>query len=628
MQCTMETQPSIQDILQIEFSPPLDTSLIAAIVADYVSGNDTKRQDELHQLREVLSNLASEAEKELFDSDERSLSDFSQLQASSTSLADDTSSSFDYSTTDISGYTSTSSRSDASSQPFSHPLGFLRAAFPQVSISKLKKILASHGGRIDDLDMEALVEEVLTAEYVRELEERGLDESDSKVMGYEGPWELVERKTKGVPKQKRHFKKGTTFTLVDVRQQQHARPTPSSSSPHTGVPDPWTQLASVASHLAMLIPSQPVSYFQSIFHSPNYSSPGQALRAALVQISRQVSKHSNDELTEEESPLLFSMFEILTTSHMYSDLNVEQRDQLLEDALFALRATGGDPNTALDIVQILVELDADLTSKEYTWGVYHQKAPQLKVTTKLPSGPPNIPPPPDIPRRSQTLPSPSSLEKARPPPNGWKTIPAKPSPDGPHPLAGVIRAYTIQSPTKPARKVRGAGNGNGKGGKGDVGELQMSSKVAAAKREWELQEQRRAALREAGKAWQTGHSKNHGGEIAFYFAERARELQEQVQREQLKRARELVMRSRSVSPTSETIDLHGLIVAEAVAISREYLGEYFSGKVVRIITGRGKHSLNGIGVLGPAVRNALTSDGWIVDTVDGGLIVRGPTGPS
>ena len=140
-----------------------------------------KRQDELHQLREVLSNLASEAEKELFDSDEQSISSFSQPQHSSTSLADDSSSLFDYSNTDISGYTSTSSRSDASGQPFSHPLGFLRAVFPQVSTHRLKKILASHGGHVDDLDMEALVEEVLTAEFVREFEERDLDESESKI---------------------------------------------------------------------------------------------------------------------------------------------------------------------------------------------------------------------------------------------------------------------------------------------------------------------------------------------------------------------------------------------------------------------------------------------------------------
>ena len=64
---------------------------------------------------------------------------------------------------------------------------------------------------------------------------------------------------------------------------------------------------------------------------------------------------------------------------MYAGLNVEERDQLLEDALFALRATGGNPNTALDVVQLLVELDADFSSKEYAWGVYHQQAPQLKA---------------------------------------------------------------------------------------------------------------------------------------------------------------------------------------------------------------------------------------------------------
>ena len=37
--------------------------------------------------------------------------------------------------------------------------------------------------------------------------------------------------------------------------------------------------------------------------------------------------------------------------------------------------------------------------------------------------------------------------------------------------AGVVRAYTSQNPAPSGRKARGAGNGAGKGGKGDVGEL-------------------------------------------------------------------------------------------------------------------------------------------------------------
>ena len=96
------------------------------------------------------------------------------------------------------------------------------------------------------------------------------------------------------------------------------------------------------------------------------------------------------------------------------------------------------------------------------------------------------------------------------------------------------------------------------------------------------------------------------------------------------------------TPYVESIDLHGTVVKEAVAISREFAAENWkglfsfscvqetcnsssnvSGKPLRIITGRGKHSMNGISVLSPAVKNALIADGWRVDTFDGGVMVRG-----
>ena len=47
------------------------------------------------------------------------------------------------------------------------------------------------------------------------------------------------------------------------------------------------------------------------------------------------------------------------------------------------------------------------------------------------------------------------------------------------------------------------------------------------------------------------------------------------------------------------------------------------GKPVVFITGRGSHSANGVGVLGPAVSNALTEDGWIIGKREGGVVVRG-----
>ncbi|KAI0675688.1 Smr-domain-containing protein [Trametes maxima] len=614
----MGSQPTLQDVLQAEFSPPLDTSLIAAIVADYVCDNESSGGVDLQRLREVLSNLAASAEKELVDED--SLSDFSQLHLSAASLVDDASSFYDYSTTENSGYASTGS--DISGQhPFDSALGFLKAVFPHISSERFVDVLITHGGDNEDLDMEVVVNELLTGEYVRELQERGLDEEESAAMGYEVPWETVEKK-KG-QKQKKTNKKGTTITLVDVRQQQHVRPTPSGSQ--LAPPDPWTQLASVATHLATLIPSHSASFFQSIFHSPQYPTPSHALRSAIAQISRSPSS-SSDQITAEETPSLYTMLEIITTWPTYADLDVGQRDQLLEDALLALRATGGDPNAALELVSLLIDLDADFSTREYSWGVYHQPAAQpstSKAATKLPSGPPPVPPPPNITRRSQTLPTPTS-EKQRASPNVWKTVPVKAASEGVSPYQGVIRAYT-NPVSLPARKVRGGGNGFGKGGKGDVGELQMGKRAAAKRRAWELFEQRRAALKEASKAWQKGNNRNHGGEVAFYFAERARELQQQQQKEHLDAAREMVLNTRKTLLHSEVIDLHGTIVVEAVSIVREYLAEHgaTSAKPLRVITGRGNHSRNGVGVLGPAVRNAITADGWVVDTCDGGLIIRG-----
>lgn len=46
-------------------------------------------------------------------------------------------------------------------------------------------------------------------------------------------------------------------------------------------------------------------------------------------------------------------------------------------------------------------------------------------------------------------------------------------------------------------------------------------------------------------------------------------------------------------------------------------------KPLKIITGRGKHSVNGVGVLGPAIRSTLAEDGWFVGTWEAGLVVRG-----
>jgi DNA-nicking Smr family endonuclease len=43
----------------------------------------------------------------------------------------------------------------------------------------------------------------------------------------------------------------------------------------------------------------------------------------------------------------------------------------------------------------------------------------------------------------------------------------------------------------------------------------------------------------------------------------------------------------------------------------------------RIVTGAGKHSRGGRGVLGPAVKKLLEQDGWRIEIMSGEILVKG-----
>ena len=65
-------------------------------------------------------------------------------------------------------------------------------------------------------------------------------------------------------------------------------------------------------------------------------------------------------------------------------------------------------------------------------------------------------------------------------------------------------------------------------------------------------------------------------------------------------------------------------MSEAVQIAKRVLAERppTPARPLKVVTGRGKHSVNGVGVLGPAVKNALMEDGWDVGKWSAGLVVR------
>lgn len=468
--------------------------------------NDSRHapsQEELRSLRKTLSELAAQAENQIGEDD--LTAEISNIQ-----LAEHTEDSRDAaSVADVfsaqSSTTNTGATSDLLSngqQSLSSPLKFLRTAFPHLPISRLKSALGS-AEDADTIDMETIVQEIMSAEFVRELEERGMDEvADTSL---EQPWEMSQPRSKN-RKQKR--KGGKTITLVDIRQKQHAQKASTPSSPRAPVPDPWTQLSSVATHLQSLIPSRTAAYYQSIFHSPLYSTPSEALRAALASVAPLAS--ASTDMAPEETQMLFGMFDILRESAVYEAQSDVDREQMMSDAQLALRATQHQPDAALDIVWLMRELDGG----EVDWGIYHSPVPmsptlsintsssvrQSKYEANLPSGPPGI----GLHKgKARSVGDPTSNSPLSPS-AAWQVVPMSPrNPSNPH--ADFIPAYN------------GSRNGHGKNNSSSSNATKNHKERAG-----ELMQKRREVLREASRAWQRGNSTTRGGEVAFYFAERVR----------------------------------------------------------------------------------------------------------
>ncbi|KAG6859457.1 hypothetical protein C0993_003902, partial [Termitomyces sp. T159_Od127] len=116
---------------------------------------------------------------------------------------------------------------------------------------------------------------------------------------------------------------------------------------------------------------------------------------------------------------------------------------------------------------------------------------------------------------------------------------------------------------------------------------------------------------------------------------KAREFQELARTEALNAARTMVESRRIASEDPYTVDLHGTTAYEAIIIVKDILkalptsqkdketDSAVPGKPLKIITGRGSHSINQVSVLKPTIKKALLEDNWFVGTWDGGLVVRG-----
>jgi hypothetical protein len=413
--------------------------------------------------------------------------------------ADDSSSARDTTTT---GSTSLSS---ADAAPFDSPLGFLRAAFPHIEGAALAAALATACGDADadvgaDVDMEAVVGELLSAEYIRELAERGLDPD---AVPDDSPWVTVGTQRAPAPRKPKPLKPRAT-SLTDVRQAHHRR-APTAMRP---APDPWIQVQSLAARLTELLPDHSPGFFASYFHSPAHATPAAAVRAALGTLAGDAAQA---ELPQELLPTYFALFELLSAEEAFAALDPPRRACVLEDAQLVL-AAGAAPDAALDVVHLLRDLDDD-DAASGVLGMYHSPAPTPPPSPALSRAaaagvpPPLTHPPPAL------LPAPPPAPPAKKHAGGWQHVPERKAARGPSAYASHIPAY---QPLYSAAGSRAGGNAAGKGGKGDLGEIRARRKVA------DLQRRRDAALREATRAWSNGSVRNRGGDVAFFFAERVR----------------------------------------------------------------------------------------------------------
>lgn len=581
--------------LQIEFHS-LDSSLIAAFLSEIHTESPTRRQ--LRGLRQTLTKLAVAAKE---NHDEQTVSEASHIDDStlSGSTLEGYSGSLSTPTTNSTSPLASPRSTSSSAASFSSPLGFLRAAFPGVPSARLESVIADatcKDGWVEDVDIERAVQLLLTQEYIRALEESGLDDAleDDPTPMHNPEWLTV--KAKGKTKKA----KTKTYTINDIRQQQRISERPHRQAPHHDIPprssdvDIWTAVSSLSAQLSSLLPPHSESFFKSFFHSPESKSPAAALRRALTAITGAEDKNA----TSLDATVLLCLQDILRSTPVYGEQGPEERERILSDARLCLCAVQSRHGDALDLVWLLHDLDSGELAEVPLHSRERQGGHSMELSAASPS-----PAFGAIYERSFSGHNPRRPSSR---PDEWNAVLRRkpPSNGGPHTCFILAHNDINKTPTH------------------QLGSDKLKQQLKY------LEERLTEAHMSAARAWKGANSKNLGKEVALYHVDEARRLQEEIKRAALDIARARVGATKNTDAAFTTIDLHYTTISQAVILAREFLREHGTSDVrpMRFITGRGNRSVGGKGVLGPAVYNALIEDGWNVSMFAGGLTVRGRIG--
>ena len=253
--------------------------------------------------------------------------------------------------------------SDLSQHSFGSPLEFLQAALPDVPTTRLRRALL-HAEK-ENIDMWDIVADILTENSILEMKEVGFDGLE-KVDAEEGVLflggigfnrETVNSKKKSPTNtvKKKIQSPSIKINLSDIRQQQRFQPLPSSTTNikrrtvGASTPDPWTQISSLSTHIASLLPPHPPSFFQSFIHSPIHATSYDALRVALTSLCKNKQDGAN------YTAIVSNIMDILSLDN--EDVDPELKARRIADIRLSVTVADGRATEALDLVNVLQELD-------------------------------------------------------------------------------------------------------------------------------------------------------------------------------------------------------------------------------------------------------------------------------